>query len=327
MYWYYKRFGSYFCCVYTCSIRGGGTGRFIAELGSFAVPFFFMVSGYFSFNADRCKLKKSITHISQLIIITYIINLFRIFIENSFSISESIAYFKDNIFSLKHILMWLILNTTYISGVAWFLFALLYCYILAFIFNDLFNSTKVFFFISLCFCVGIVAQVVLPIFKFSAFGINNAWLCGIPYFLTGKYLNYNKHNIYTGKCLVIIICGILLKLLGFFSTLGLGYLGNMIMVPALFALAIQHSNFNIEFLSKLGSKYAFFIYIMHPVFMHIFDAMIVNGSEVIKYVFRPIIVLCATIISAILFYYIKEVLANGVNKRTKRQTNRVDWHR
>lgn len=61
----------------------------------------------------------------------------------------------------------------------------------------------------------------------------------------------------------------------------------MIMVPALFALAIQHSNFNIEFLSKLGSKYAFFICIMHPVFMHVFDATILNASEAIKYVFRP----------------------------------------
>lgn len=92
-------------------------------------------------------------------------------------------------------------------------------------------------------------------------------------------------------------------------------------ISALFVFAIQHSNFNIEFLSKLGSKYAFFVYIMHPIFMHILDAMIINGSDVIKYIFRPIIALCATIISAILFYYIKEVVGNGINKRTKRKTN------
>ena len=40
-----------------------------------------------------------------------------------------------NAFSPRTLILWVVLNITPISGVAWFLFALLYCYILHWMFH------------------------------------------------------------------------------------------------------------------------------------------------------------------------------------------------
>lgn len=63
----------------------------MATVGAFAVPIFFMVSCYFSHNATRKKLVHSIVHTIQLIAIAYAINLLRIFISESCSISGMIS--------------------------------------------------------------------------------------------------------------------------------------------------------------------------------------------------------------------------------------------
>ena len=58
----------------------GVAGEYIAKIGSFAVPLFFMVSGYFSHQASKEKLLRSVKNTVILIIVAYAINILRIFV-------------------------------------------------------------------------------------------------------------------------------------------------------------------------------------------------------------------------------------------------------
>ena len=123
-------------------------GKYIAYLGTFAVPLFFMVSGYYNAFSSKEKLQRSIVHILQLISVTYILNIVRIVIIQGFSIYDTVNYFLENIISIKHLLMWITMNTTLVSGVAWFLWALLYCYLASYVFHSFYKNKYIFYLIS-----------------------------------------------------------------------------------------------------------------------------------------------------------------------------------
>lgn len=112
----------------------GIIGRVVNNLAAFAVPLFFMVSGYFSSNVKKEKISRSIKHIVALILFAYTINLVRIFFQKNFNIGNTILYLKEITTDKMHIIRFFLINETYISGVAWFLFALLYCYVVYYLF-------------------------------------------------------------------------------------------------------------------------------------------------------------------------------------------------
>ena len=85
------------------------------------------------------------------------------------------------------------------------------------------------------------------------------------------------------------------------------------MAIALFSLAVCNPSIERSFLSEVGSKYAFYVYIMHPIFMHAVDAVIDNNGAFLWV--RPLIVLILTLLSAILFYKIVDVVKDEVHER------------
>ena len=161
----------------------GIVGDYIANIGTFAVPIFFITSGYFAKSVSNYKLKKKISHVIVLILVAYVLNIIRIIIEYR---KQTIDYFFDNVFTVKHLILWVVFNNTQISGVAWFLWALLYCYIIHLILNKRINRLRFVAWISiLSFACGIVLSVILPTIGISFTGTNNVWFCGLPYYLTG----------------------------------------------------------------------------------------------------------------------------------------------
>ncbi len=303
----------------------GLVGELIRDIGAFAVQVFFMVSGYFALNSSKEKLKKSIIHILQLIGIAYALNIVRIFIDNGFSFVETLGYFKDEIFTLKHIAIWLVFNATYVAGVAWFLFALLYCYLFCYVFHKFYNSKYVYGIIALGFIGGIACEILLPSIGISGITARNFWFCGIPYFLCGKLIHdkgekliQRKHDLYIISAAII---GLTLIVAGSLFYSGIIYVGSILLSIALFVICARYPNFKNKLLQKIGNEYAFFIYIGHPIVIHIFDGVFGEVCGVLAWL-RPLIILVATIIFAAVFYAIKGWLKNA--KFSKAKQNRLD---
>ena len=292
----------------------GGVGQYICDIARFGVPVFFLTSGFFASTSERKKIHHSILHVCRLIFVAYALNLARIFIDNHCSFSLTI-YAIVGICTWKHLLLWLLMNITSISGVSWFLWALLYCYCIhTLLYQSFTNNHLLYVFAGTGFFAGITCTMVLPFMIGKTWGTNNAWMCGLPYYVTGVLINRSEETIrnrFSNIQLVMLAAfGLTFLTIGSFHNPSLCYPGSAVMAISLFCLAVLNPSTRRTILSDVGSEYAFYVYIMHPIFMHVLDSN-VNSYGMFLWI-RPLIVLMLTLLSAIVFYKIVELVKDVV---------------
>ncbi len=67
----------------------------------------------------------------------------------------------------------------------------------------------------------------------------------------------------------------------------------------------RYKNIFLIFLSKMGNQYSFIIYIIHPIFIHIFSFISSSDSNLIMWIY-PFIILVSTILFAVVYDYLKK---------------------
>lgn len=275
----------------------GVTGQLINRIGTFAVPVFFMVSGFFSHGSPREKLLRSIRHILTLIAITYGLNLLRILV---FDGCTAMLDALIGAFSPRTLILWIVLNITPISGVAWFLFALLYCYILHWVFHGWMKDRRVFLLIPVCIAAGLAVRLLLP-----SVGTNNAWFCGIPCYLLGRlWREEQKHltQIGAGRFVIAAFAGLSALAASVFTVNVLAYPAAFLMAGSLFCLCIRFPGVRAGLLERIGSTYSFFVYIGHALMIHIFNAILPVSNSILLAWIRPILLAAATVGCAAVWY-------------------------
>lgn len=285
------------------------TGRYVALLGTFAVPVFFMTSGYFGYGASRAKTMRSIKRTATYLLVAYVLNILRIFVTEDFNPAAIYEFFVSEVFSLDHLVKLIILSQSKISGVAWFLISLLMCYFLKYLLGD-----KLRYLGYLGIVVGVIG-VLLPSGNFINIPINNSWINGIPFFIIGEILHSHEHfvakNVKKIQLLCACLIGLVLIIVACYCETQWWHIGTLLLSPALFVL-FSRSDMRYNKMCLLGSVYAFFIYIMHPLVMHVYDALRPSLLPVEAWL-RPLIVLLVTIMMAWAYYTTKHTL---VKKQT-----------
>ena len=276
-------------------------GEYVAKVGTFAVPVFFMTSGYFSFNATKSKTLKSIKRTATYLFVAYILNLIRILVEMGFDLGLVISYFKTEIFTVSHLLKVILLTQTLVSGVAWFLLSLLVCYILKY-----FLGKNLRYLGYLGIIVGVIG-VLPPASVYFGLPINNPWINGIPFFIIGELLReYNdviNQKISSIALVLAAIIGFILIILACYYGKQWWHIGTLLLSPSLFVL-FSRMDMRFNRFCLLGSTYAFFIYIVHPLVLHAYDAVRMNISVTESWL-RPLIILGITISLAVAYYTLK----------------------
>lgn len=268
----------------------GVTGQLVNRIGVFAVPVFFMVSGYFGQNASRRKLEKSIRHILTLIGIAYGLNLLRILV---FDGGTAMVDALIDAFSPRTLILWILLNITPISGVSWFLFALLYCYILHWLFHRWITNRRVFLLIPVCIAGGLAVRLLMP-----SIGTNNAWFCGIPCYLIGSWYRVNQEHlskIPVSQYIAGTVLGLGMLIGSVFAMDFLFYPAAFVTAASLFGLCIRFPGGRNPLLQRIGSTYSFFVYIGHALMIHVFNAILPVGDNVLLAWIRPVLIAAATI--------------------------------
>lgn len=119
-----------FFVVFIHIVPRGGTGIFLKCLARFAVPFFFMASGYFSFQVDCDRLKRRIVHFLPILLLAnlagFVSDLLQVYLSNELTLD---SYLK-NLFTFSRIYNLLFQSLSPFLDILWFLNALLYCYLL-----------------------------------------------------------------------------------------------------------------------------------------------------------------------------------------------------
>lgn len=189
-----KLFAAYMVVFIHVSFSGE-LGVVVDGLSRFAVPFFFLVSGFYSYQINTEKIKKRALHILSLLVFSAICS----------AVFEIVVLFKYKPYELGILLNkftdlgtyfnLVVLNMPVISGHLWYLLAVFYVYVIFYFVTKFKVKEKAIFTVSLFL---LVAHIVLGE-GLSLFGITlpvpyvrNFALMGIPFFALG--LLAKKHE-------------------------------------------------------------------------------------------------------------------------------------
>lgn len=301
----------------------GMIGNLIYNFAGFAVPLFFLISGYYSYNENRQivaeKLRGGrIRHIGFLCISSMLIyliyTLISCYIKGGI---KEITLWASQLDSVIKIIKpffygnWTILFS---SGPLWFLWALLWTYVIFYFINK-FNLYS-------------LAYGVLPVVFLFSFFCNSPFMAqrlypiptlnfalyGLPYFLLGNWLA--KHIRQILKLLTVITFSIGI-LIGTVSVLldtvnvfpncifNLGFRGVGAFIFAVMFLLYAQKNPQREIINVLGiigERYSLFVYIMHMILGNTIYSLCEMNGWFMEFVWiKPILVVLVTITGAVLW--------------------------
>lgn len=302
----------------------GAMGNIIDALARFAVPLFFFISGFFSYEIPLEKIKKRATYILQITLFTSVIYfLFKIATILYFSnLSDVILYFKGFL-NFKSIVDLLVFNLPFSSGHIWYLLALIYLYIIFYFITKFRLSEKIIF--SVGFAL-LILQILLGE-GLSFLGITlpihfvrNFALMGFPFFALGLFAKKHQNklqNLSNGKVFVCIIIGCLETVV---SRLLFGenemHIGSLFILFGLVVVFIKYSDVKYPkgFYALTGcSTYIYLFHILlSDVIYTLYSMLNINIYSVVwlKHMHPIVVCIAATILALFITQAIKILTKN-----------------
>ncbi len=254
----------------------GEFGVFYQIVARFAVPFFMMLSGYYSFNISRGKVKYRLKQMLLLTIASLIFYSIVHFIDLVLSgeLAEKIATidlsdFADFFFfnSPRDLIgpaatpTWYLLAISYIYG----LYLLFYKY-----FHRLTSFGVSLILLALAFCIEFNTN--------STLYYRNFLFMGLPFFIMGMQFAKHRERILAYDlssarkwAISLSIVGLILLEYCFMGTEHDLYPSTLLSSSAIFLYAIRNgTNIDVPILNNIAKRYATMIYIIHPFIIFIF---------------------------------------------------------
>lgn len=268
-------------CLHNFSCSGVACSEEVVALARFAVPLFFIFSGYFAAGfTPRRKWKQAL----KIFLLALFSNLAYLAVDLARQTSPfAVRYRLKELFSAVKIRDFLLFNESPISGHLWFLSALLYCILLDLLFTLVTKRLKhraAFYGVTaalLLLCGLALYQVFTrdPAVEFQLYYYRNFFFLGLPFFLIGKLLwtreslrrplpKWGYLLLIFGSCVLTLVE---FKLLGVWEL----YLGSAVLAAALAHLAVCHSLAEpkrpVRALAWLGRYASLPVYIVHLYFL------------------------------------------------------------
>lgn len=308
----------------------------IQSMFRFTIPLFFMVSGYFCYGEDRELIEKKLpAKIKRIFWLNFVGCLYyfimqlaiAVFGDSHGSMADVIERFHM-MFNKETMINWLVFNQDPFVNIMWFTSALLYCYLLFWLFNH-FNLYRL--------CYGLIPVLLVVHLALGnvlvLFGIQipivyyrNFLLFGLPFFALGNWLHKHQdcilEKLSKKKCQFILVLGLILGA-GEWFMVGRRemYLGALLVVACMFVLSLhQPEKKKDSFITKIGTEYSLFIYIVHYsliLVMERFAEKIIVSDSIGYYVYysaRPFLVFGICLVMGCVFYKVLDTLKNWRKK-------------
>ena len=295
------------CVVFMHCEFPGVFGTAVQAVSRFCVPFFFMISCYYSYyGTDGDKQYDARRKITHIVKITVFASLFYLLV----TVAPHLFFGGCISHTLRSVFVnWLIFNQpVLISSHLWFLFALLYDYIL-FSFVYRLNLMTV---ATCTIPILILAYIVLAQgahlagLKIPNMIYRNFLIEGFPLFMSGYWLHQNSEKV-IAKCsdgwLLFLLCVSTLACLLERMALGRDFGVNISTFPqvaALFILGMKHpGEFGQNALEWTGKRLSMLVYVLHmfvwrTVVNRIYSVIHVSQNPIALYL-KPVVVLVATV--------------------------------
>ena len=244
-------------------------------LARFAVPLFFLVSGYFCYGKGMDTVKRRIRNTGHLFLLAngvyFLWKLAALAEKDALTLAAA-----AELFAPKALFDWLVWNQSPFMGHLWFLGALLYCYLLYALLVKKGWQEKLYGLIPLCLAANVLLGEILPILgrENNFLHTRNFWLTGLPFFLLGHWFAKREKSgalrVHTLVCLAGIGVGTVMSMAEMLMTGGGElYIGSIFMVCGLFLLALQNPGWGEgSLLAHIGARDSLHIYLWQ---MIVFD--------------------------------------------------------
>ena len=301
-------------------------GAVITAFARSGIPFFFMLSGYYTFYTDREKTLavtgRRVKKTFQLLVTAMLFYIAWRFLPKLLSggIQEAFLWVKTALFQQQIIFEFLLLNVTdSVNGVLWYIPAALYVYLL---FGILVKSGSKWNALYIAALILLAVNLVLcEIGSLAGFGIHLKWyrnflLTGFPLFMLGHYLHKKEKEIQMlkrntpiliaalGAAMILLEC----RLVGN----ALLYTGNVVFIIGLYLYAIQNSlSKKGTLMEQIGSKLYLYIYISQVAVIETVDKLterVPFFEGTMGLYVKPVLVLAAVVLFSALLYYAKSKL-------------------
>lgn len=291
----------------------GVIGAYFTVFVRIAVPIFFMITGYFY--VDTVKKKTEIRQIKKILKLCVFSNL--IYLIWSFCLvifeGESMYIYLTEVFNVKKMLYFLLLNESPFSSHLWYLGGALYVLVIVLIADRLdgrrvlYYATPILLLVDLLF--GKYSLVLLQR-EFSYVLVRNFLFVGIPYFCIGCMVRDVLAERIVNKKIVaaVIVIGSVISVLeryilevAHLNATREHYLSTTFVAVAVFVFVLSSNERDevgiVSVLSAIGKKYSSWIYVLHPIFIKVIGTIVNNLGfyDVYKFV-APFVVYLITIL-------------------------------
>ncbi len=292
----------------------GRVGEFMTVMARFAVPVFFMISGYYSNHNDNKKLKHSIWHIAKIYFCAVVIYFcFRILTMVFQGQYQEAVWYVSTYFRIQYTSKVLFFNESITAMHLWFLGALIYVYGMQYLVVRLkIKETTVYavaillLLINLALGMGLsVAGVETPEILHKNYILRNFLFMGFPFFVLGRLINKKENailkSVSTGMLAILVVIGILDAVvmcnIDWAEEL---YIGSVVLAFAFFVIALKGKEQN--YCPKLVALWqtSTNVYLVHVMIGDIL-AMTVLETMGLYLWLKPVIIFVITVLISLVF--------------------------
>ena len=313
----FKLIASFFVVIIHCNFPGS-IGVAAKAIARFAVPFFFLCSGYFLYGSDCKKILNKLIRTVKLCfsaVLLYASFRFACLLLGN-TLSEAIRHFLS-IFSWHVIVKWIVFNVNIFSVHLWYLDAMVYVYAIHWLIRY-FRVSEKFIFASSFVLLGLhllIWQILLTrggTLSDATFIVRNFFFDGYPLVGIGMYIRKHREKIPQLTLSSMVLLVILGESLAVLSRYFIGNksvpIGAIITAITLICYSTQSHKIKITSLLQNSAPYSIYIYVLHPIVIDIvsfaFKKLPISATSVIWQNFKPIAVCFCSLILAVILHHI-----------------------
>ena len=298
----------------------GEIGSAVCALARFAVPLFFLVSGFYAYKVPPEKIRRRMFRVARLL-------LFAVAAYTVYNVSRrntrEIGLYWDAYLDLKNLVKLFLFNVPVHTEHLWYLLACLYVYgIFWFAMKIRIPETLMFAAAGLLLLLHLFLEEFLSVWGITVptMLVRNFALMGLPFFGLGLLVNKYQHifrKIPPPAIAVLIMIGISETLFSwyYFGNSDL-YIGTLCILAALVAVFLKFPDMQYPpaVLSLTGCST--YIYIFHPMLSYVayklYLTLDVDVSTVAFHMVHPLVI---CVLSTVLAYLLRKITQGITNRR------------
>ena len=250
----------------------GVPGEIIKGIARFAVPLFFLISGYFAYGREDAVLRRREIHILRLYVgavaVYYLWAAIRYFLSQRTFAQMGAELFPDGGRTVSDLLFF---NRTAMAPHLWFMGALVYCYLFYRLLARKRLEERAYLLIPVLLAANLLlgegrglTGIAVPVRW-----IRNFWLTGFPFFLWGSWFacreKQGRLQLHRGAGMALVAGGMLLSSVEcLWSGYDELYVGSILTAGGLFSLALAFADLGKgSLLARIGERDSANIYLWH----------------------------------------------------------------